>query len=244
MDLGIDLHATVAEALLHRKRNHRVDHLNQIEMVIEGVRQKGLLQAADKVLWKGNGDRYKQTFHSKETWECIRFQGQRRTWYKGIWFSQATPKYSFIVWLATLNRLTTGDRMQQWSTSVDTSCPLCSAPLETRNHLFFTCPYSAEIWTNLASKLLTTKFTTVWETILALLTDSSLEKSTLFLLRYTFQASVHSLWKERNSRRHGEPHVSPALFIKRTDRLIRNRLLSIHANEHYAQCLSLWLATR
>lgn len=26
----------------------------------------------------------------------------------------------------------------------------------------------------------------------------------VFLLRYTFQATVHSIWRERNSRRHGE----------------------------------------
>ncbi|XP_010462838.1 PREDICTED: uncharacterized protein LOC104743454 [Camelina sativa] len=54
IDIGIGLHATVAEALTHRQRHHQVEYLNQLETVLTSVRNRGLLETEDKVLWRGN----------------------------------------------------------------------------------------------------------------------------------------------------------------------------------------------
>ncbi|XP_010424185.1 PREDICTED: uncharacterized protein LOC104709234 [Camelina sativa] len=242
--MGITLHATVAEALSHRQQPHIVEHLNQFETALANIRSRGLVEEADVVLWKGKGGQFKTKFTTKETWENTRHPRQRVSWVAEVWFSHATPKFSFIVWLATLNRLATGDRMQHWHAQVDISCSLCHAPLETRNHLFFSCPYSTAVWTGLTSKLLAHQFSTDWTTNLALLTDTSLEKTTLFLPRYAFQASIHTLWKRRNNRRHGEPSVLPALFLKHLYSLIRNRLLSLPTNRDHLDYMAKWLATR
>ncbi|XP_010425414.1 PREDICTED: uncharacterized protein LOC104710497 [Camelina sativa] len=130
IDMGIGLHATVAEALTHRQRHHRVDYLNKMETALTTVRNRGLLDIEDVVLWRGKGDQFKTKFSSKETWDHIRISRQWKTWVAGVWFSQATPKFSFMVWLATLNRLTTGDRMLCWNSRVDASCSFCSMPQE------------------------------------------------------------------------------------------------------------------
>lgn len=50
IDMGIDIHATVAEALTHRRRRHRADHLNQMETQLEEIRIKGLVETEDVVL--------------------------------------------------------------------------------------------------------------------------------------------------------------------------------------------------
>lgn len=79
---------------------------------------------------------YKCWFSSKNTWNQVRRQGNIVEWSKLIWFSQAVPRYSFIAWLALRNRLSTGE------------------PNESRDHLFFACPYSYTIWTELTGSFL------------------------------------------------------------------------------------------
>lgn len=71
------------------------------------------------------GDRFKVNFNTKETWAATWEQMPKQEWYQGIWFSHVTPKYSILVWLATKNRLTTGDRMLSWNTRVNPSCVFC-----------------------------------------------------------------------------------------------------------------------
>ncbi|KAG7578924.1 Viral movement protein [Arabidopsis thaliana x Arabidopsis arenosa] len=226
--MGITLHATVAEAVeSHRKRRHRTDILNQLEIALDDVRSKGLIEAEDIVLWKDKRGRFKTKFSTKETWEATREAKPKVEWYRGIWFSHATPKYSFLAWLAIKNRLTTGDRMLCWNVGVDPSCIFCREPLETRSHLFFTCHYTKEVWSGLTSKLLSQHFPTSCDTIIKLLTDKSLGNECLFLIRYTFQLTVHSIWKERNIRRHGETPTPSAHLLRGLDKQIRNRISSI-----------------
>lgn len=90
--MGIPLHSTVAEALHHRRRIQRTNILTQMETALDNIRSKGLKQNEDIVLWKGKKNRYNATFSSKDTWEAIRQTKPKVEWYKGIWFSQATPK--------------------------------------------------------------------------------------------------------------------------------------------------------
>lgn len=78
-----------------------------------------------------------------------------------------------------------------------------------RDHLFFSCTYSARIWKLLTGKLLVPHYTSRWQDSLNCLTDSSHGSTALFLLRSVSQAAVHSLWRERNSRRHGQASHDP-----------------------------------
>lgn len=71
-----------------------------------------------------------------------------------------------MAWLAVLNRLATGDRMGKWSTQADTSCILCRAPIETRNHIFFECSYSSAVWKGLSLKLMDIHYSNEWNKIL------------------------------------------------------------------------------
>lgn len=136
--------------------------------------------------------------------------------------------------------------MVSWNCGAQAGCSLCPEPLETREHLFFTCSYSAAIWRKLMHKLLATKYTTHWDTILGLLVDSNQNSLTLFLLRYTFQVSIHSIWRERNGRRHGEPPTNLDQIIKGIDKQIRNRLSTIRAmgDNKFNKGMELWFATR
>ena len=45
-----------------------------------------------------------------------------------------------------LNRLPTLDRLAAWGLNVAGTCKLCLADMETRDHLFFKCKFSREVW--------------------------------------------------------------------------------------------------
>lgn len=67
-----------------------------------------LFQGQDVVLWKHSDGEYKPYFSSAKTWEQLREKRSNVFWSKGIWFPQGVPRFSFIVWLAVRNRLSTG----------------------------------------------------------------------------------------------------------------------------------------
>ena len=69
--------------------------------------------------------------------------------WKSIWFRHKITKYAFLPWLVTQNRLATGDRMLAWNIGANLSCVLCQNVMESRDHLFFECSYSGEVWPKL-----------------------------------------------------------------------------------------------
>lgn len=92
----------------------------------------------------------------------------------------------------------------------------------TRSHLFFQCFYSETIWKRLVAWLLGSDYTALWDNILQ---DSTRDKTTLFLVRYAFQVTVHSVWRERDGRRHGESSTSAMQLGKLIEKQIWNKSL-------------------
>ena len=140
------------------------------------------------------------------------------SWHSSIWFPYATPKYVFMAWLAMHNRLTTGNRMLLWNAGIDASCVLCQQHLETRDHLFFSCSYSEEVWSGLAHGLLPSLFSDQWQWIMVILADKNLAMLKLYLIRCSFQVALHSIWRERNNRRHGSQPVLAGQLTSIIDR--------------------------
>lgn len=89
--------------------------------------------------------------------------------------------------------------MSQWNAGVSSACIFCNQ-FETRDHMFFSCACSAAVWSQLMRGLLLTRYTTIWAELLELMTDNSLDMITTFLIRYAFQSTIHTLWRERNDR--------------------------------------------
>lgn len=60
------------------------------------------------------------------------------------------------------NRLSTKDRFFLWDTSISTSCELCKQDIESRDHLFFTCQATAQVWSLVLRLLLFDRSTKDW----------------------------------------------------------------------------------
>jgi hypothetical protein len=50
------------------------------------------------------------------------------------------------MWLAIKNCLTTGDRLIKWGYKGAVVCLFCGSKMESREHMFFKCGFSARIW--------------------------------------------------------------------------------------------------
>ncbi|XP_010474049.1 PREDICTED: uncharacterized protein LOC104753502 [Camelina sativa] len=225
LDLGIAKQSTVAEAWTHRRRQrrHRVYVFNKIEEALH-------------LHW----------FSTRDTWNHIRTTSSTVSWHRGVWFGHATPKFAFCVWLAALDRISTGVRMVAWNGSAVGVCGFCQLTMETRDHLFFSCPFVSLVWSDLAKGLLKTRFSTDWSTIFAYISNPQLPLGEGFLIRYVFQAVIYAIWRERNGRRHGEKSQSAPTLIAWIDRQVRDQLLSIGlmGDKRYEETFQMWLQTR
>ena len=245
--MGIENTATVADVLRnHRRRRHRVRILNEIEDEIDKLRSGSIQDMDDVPLWRSAEDKYVAKFSSKKIWMQLRIRRGVCAWSRGVWFSQAIPKYSFMTWIAMRNRMQTGDKMQAWNALINTECVLCHEVQETCQHLFFSCPYSFVVWECLVKGILKERFTAVWDDIVEKISGSAYPATVMFLLRYSFQAALHNIWWERNARRHGEEPRYARLLSKLVDKTIRLQLLAVkaHDQEYLKKGLRTWIGTR
>lgn len=115
-----------------------------------------------------------------------------------------------------------------------------------RDHLFFSCSYSSQIWLSLTSGIVNSRNISSWSSITPLLLDSSQSYLQVFTLRYVFQASIHSLWRERNSRRHSETAIPAMKLAKIIDKNVRNKFSTIprSGNSRLVDGLQFWFHTR
>lgn len=90
-----------------------MDILNRVEELIETQRSYRRIDSEDKVMWRIKVDKFSTKFVSKYTWNLVQQINIVKDWWKDVWFSVSMPKYAFHSWLAVLNRLSIGDRMQQ-----------------------------------------------------------------------------------------------------------------------------------
>ena len=142
-----------------------------------------------------------------------------------VWFAQAVPRFSFILWLAIKNRLSTGDRMRVWG--LQQECLLCGEKDETRYHLFFACPYSFMVWVRATGSLLGNRITPDWQDTVTRIQYDRGNKMDMVLMRMVFQMAVYHIWRERNTRRHGKAWIPMEKLAYQIDKTMRNIILSL-----------------
>ncbi|CAH2047421.1 unnamed protein product [Thlaspi arvense] len=146
---------------------------------------------------------YEVCIDSKETWNTVRLSRPKVDWFHSVWSRVAIPKHAIPTWLFVLNRNPTLDRVTSWGLDVEPICLLCGATEESRNHLFFECPYSKSIWEALTQKLLLpTAVLFAWSSVLARLSSASTTSIQHLALIQGWQTTIYEIWKEQNRRYH------------------------------------------
>lgn len=110
-----------------------------------------LSDAADYYEWVIDG-KLKLKYNTGEIYTYLKGIQPTVPWAKIVWFSFGIPRHSFLTWLVLLDRCATRDRLNIWGMNVDPLCLLCNSSHESRNHLFFECVYSADVWRQIADR--------------------------------------------------------------------------------------------
>ena len=166
------------------------------------------------------------TYATGTVYDLIKNHRPIVSWCEVVWFSRGIPRHNFLTWLTVLNRYPTKDRMISWGIQIDSSCILCNAPLESRDHLYFECPYAWSLWTELSRKA-NWRPSRNWLTELDLMQVMTLPKHDRLLVLLAWQVTIYLIWTERNSRIHRQQYRSISSLAKQADLLIRNRVLGI-----------------
>ncbi|XP_010456900.1 PREDICTED: uncharacterized protein LOC104738422 [Camelina sativa] len=148
-------------------------------------------------------------------------------WHTIVWFSGGIPKHKFLTWLFVLDRCPTRDRLLNWGLQVDPSCMLCTSMPESRDHIFFECPFSWSIWSVVARRCAFVPSDS-WSQSIESLTRYSGPRVAKKLLLIAWQSVLYTIWTERNHRLHRNFFKSADLLLRQINSTIRNRGLSFH----------------
>lgn len=203
---GLHVDAVVAEALregvwwLSRSRS-RNRIITLIRDSLPDAAAISLSEVEDTYLWKPGNSAASSYFSTSETWEALHPQGEPVFWHRKVWFQGRIPKHAFITWVLARNRLGTRDRLRAWGLQVPANCILCNSTEETRQHMFFDCAYSSEVWTFFCSRLRVLP-PVLFEDGLRWLRNPGPDEFVKLIVKLVYQAAVYHIWKERNNRIH------------------------------------------
>ncbi|KAF3565889.1 hypothetical protein DY000_02012557 [Brassica cretica] len=100
-------------------------------------------------------------------------------------------------------------------------------PDETRDHIYFACPYTFMVWLKVTGNLFGLEPDPDWDITMTRLRTGSYDRLTFILLRLVFQVSVYLIWRERNERKHNTGYKSVDQLAKVIDKTVRNRITSL-----------------
>ncbi|XP_013751499.1 uncharacterized protein LOC106453844 [Brassica napus] len=241
--LGIPLNATIAS--LNREGNWRLPPARS-EAMLE------LYAYMTTIELTSQQDYYEREIQGTTTtkfstgaiYTYLRGTISEPSWTKAIWFPRAIPRHSFHLWLMTLDRCPTRDRMIQWGIQVDPTCLLCNLAPESRDHLYFDYSYGFALWTMVTTRCRITPRRS-WSRTIAQMEMLPLRKAERLLTLLSWQATVYWLWKERNDRHHNNTFRSVDSIFSLLDRQIRNKIQSFRESNPTlsSQMMHRWFET-
>lgn len=98
--------------------------------------------------------------------------------------------------------------------------------VETREHLFFSCSFSQQVWSSVASKI---KAPTNCSWDILVQWGSGLKRKSLSNLieKLSWQASIYNIWRERNQKVHSNVACSPASVCEMIFQDLKFRILGL-----------------
>ncbi|KAL4367392.1 hypothetical protein GQ457_05G034820 [Hibiscus cannabinus] len=103
--------------------------------------------------------------------------------------------------MTILDQLSTNDCLSRMGMIIDTSCNLCNSSQESRDHLFFSCPYSIFVWEHILHLCRLHRQIRTWNQELLWALENLKGKSLIVvILKIAWNAHIYHVWQERNHR--------------------------------------------
>ena len=130
-----------------------------------------------------------------------------------------------IAWMALLNRLPTLDRLAAWRLAVSGTCRLCQETMKTRDHFFFGCRYSREVWKAILQLYGLQRAVQDWNTKLNWAVKKLKGQSFIsIILRVAWRVFVYFIWQERNQRMYNQRAKTISCLLKHIKSIVRLKL--------------------
>jgi len=123
------------------------------------------------------------------------------------------------------------DRLQTFQIITSSVCILCGSHVETHDHLFFACSFSAPVWTAISGRTLIAWPSLSWQPLLQWASFQFRKRKDFMhiLARLSLSATVYFIWYERNNRVFSQHFRSQQDVVEEIFGLIRLRLLDMAA---------------
>jgi hypothetical protein len=139
----------VAEALINRRWIRDISGALRTQAILEYLKLWSLIQSVvcsssepDSLSWKWESS---GKYTSKSAYRAL-FFGRIAFESTPIWNSLAPPRYCFFLWLVTLNRCWTADRLRSRGLPHPDCCILCDQQEESIDHILVGFPESRQLW--------------------------------------------------------------------------------------------------
>lgn len=226
----ISRNATVANAILDgrwilpRDRHPIILLLKAALPVVHSL----ISTSSDEFLWTNTITSDPGRFSSAFTWNKIHQDSNPVTWWKSVWFTYYIPTHFFLLCMIIKDRLLTRDKLLSWGLDVPSDCLLCDASRESRSHIYFSCPYSSQIFRGLFCHHGFNPPSDLLNTVNWIVRASSLKKVKT-ICSLVLQAIVYEVWKERNAQIHSTSSKPASVLIKEIQLIIRNFFFHGHS---------------
>ncbi|XP_020266263.1 uncharacterized protein LOC109841729 [Asparagus officinalis] len=198
----INLHLTGTEnwSVAHIIQNSQWHvELPCLFLIIHHISNIQITGQDDHWIWLPNANG-KFTFAS--AWDQVRTSYSNFDLSNVVWFPSSNPKMACCLIKSLYNRLATRDRLSRFGITSAVECVLCSGGIESRDHLFFQCSFSAYIWNlcKLKLQLDATVINDIRTEALDIQSKFKRKDRTYKLSRMALSAAVWHIWQERNRR--------------------------------------------
>ncbi|XP_020253791.1 uncharacterized protein LOC109830842 [Asparagus officinalis] len=132
----------------------------------------------------------------KSFYQLLNFRGIKSPFYKVIWKNAIPSKVSVFIWLLSMNKLHTKDNLLMKGWHGDFICIFCGLEPETRDHLFFSCCRTTQVWGHFKDYYLPFTWPNSFDILMK--TIENLRGGTGYIWRGIFSHVCWNIWSCRN----------------------------------------------
>ena len=184
--------------------------------------------------WEINGQT-SSIFKTRDFYDYLREPQPDVIWAYAVWFSRAILGHSFHSWLVIQERIPTRDRLIRLGIQTDDCCILCNPTRESRDHLYFYCMYSYDLW-KMVIRRLRLIHQRAWTDTFAQMTTLPPPNSERNLTLLAWQATMYWLL-------HANTFSSSDQIFKLMDHQLRNKIQSFRETNptRSSQMMQRWI---
>ncbi|XP_074305710.1 uncharacterized protein LOC141640931 [Silene latifolia] len=164
-------------------------------------------------------------FHLHLAYDFFRAAPVQGNWTKGLSYSSIVPSHRITCSMAAQGQLATQDNVKKRGYQFANRCYFCLSSEEDHDHLFFSCPFTAQVWSSILNWMSLPHLSASLPHLLAACPFGSSKHHWKVHCFYTsLAASVNQLWWERNQRLFCHKSTDAAGILRKIKDLVLARL--------------------